>query len=526
MAGKLRKFWQLLNTDIRVLGKPGDVAEAGTEVTKFALEFGLALGLFSAVANPAGIALAGLSGVGLAIKGVRLYSQKTGNKPTLEAWVAIASPLAYLESLNELLQKNDSLRQLATVPPGEIAQLGEFKLDEELAKNALGCFHKSELAQAFNQQLSAQLQQVGIDKYQAAIISGWVAWGTHRYMMPALSEAEDSVEPLAKLYAAGKGAEVDKYESVEEYLQEQISPNKNNPRWRVFDEEFTFPDIYVPLQARQLDANGKVDKQAEPTDLEDWAKKLLNNSDSRDQIMFIQGGPGRGKSVFCRMFADWVRQHLHPLWTPVLIRLRDIGAFEPSLENTLKAAVQADFAKSDHGWLTDENTRFLFLLDGFDELRMEGRTSGGIEKFLKQVGNYQLSCAQNPQLGHRFLITGRELALQGIEQFMPRNLKRVEISPMDSQLQQQWLGKWGKLVGEDKALAFKEFLQAESCPKRVKELAREPLLLYLLAAMHRDGEITAQMFAEASGVQAKILIYQKSIDLLQKSSKKEINRSV
>ncbi|NET62824.1 MAG: NACHT domain-containing protein [Symploca sp. SIO2E6] len=242
------------------------------------------------------------------------------------------------------------------------------------------------------------------------------------------------------------------------------------------------------------------------------------------QVMFIQGGPGRGKSVFCRMFANWVLEHIHPLWTPILIRLRDIDAFEPNIENTLRAAVKGNFAKSDDGWLTDSNTRFLFLLDGFDELRLEGRTTSGIEKFLKQVGNLQASCQNNPHLGHRFLVTGRELALQGIEQFLPRNLTRVEIALMDKQLQQKWLGKWGKQVGEKTVSGFQEFLQARTCPERVKQLAKEPLLLYLLAAMHRDGEFKTSKFRGASSTEAKILIYQTALNwVLTQQRTKQLN---
>ncbi|MCZ0901059.1 hypothetical protein ON021_14250, partial [Microcoleus sp. HI-ES] len=160
-----------------------------------------------------------------------------------------------------------------------------------------------------------------------------------------------------------------------------------------------------------------------------------------NKVMFVEAGPGRGKSVFCRMFADWVRQHLHPVWTPVLIRLRDIPILQKSFRETLKEAVNAGFA-SDDGWLTDRNTRYLFFLDGFDELLMEGRSSGGLEQFLKQVGQFQRDCDQNSEMGHRVLITGRTLALQGIERQMPDNLDRVEIQIMDDGLQQQWLSKW------------------------------------------------------------------------------------
>jgi hypothetical protein len=43
-------------------------------------------------------------------------------------------------------------------------------------------------------------------------------------------------------------------------------------------------------------------------------------------------------------------------------------------------------------------------------------------------------------MGHRTILTGRSLALQGIP-YLPFNLERIEIQPMDGKLQEQWLGK-------------------------------------------------------------------------------------
>ncbi|MEP0747632.1 hypothetical protein NDA04_11870 [Trichocoleus sp. AS-A2] len=324
---KLKQVWQFLKTDIRELGKPGDVAETGTEITKFALEFGLALGLFSAIAGSAGIpiAIAGLSGTKLAIQGVRLYRKKTNQEPSLEEWVAIASPLAYLESFNELVQSNDLLKQVnlqpanlqpaSATPTTNIAQqqsakLGEFQLDEHLARNVLTCFHESELAQVLNQVLSNQLQQAGINKHDAEIVTSWVAWKTHQQLKKALEDAEDSVRQRAELYLAGRRQESDKYYSINTYLDEQIA---TKPLETVFAESFTFKNIYVPLKGQLVNANGQPDKDAEPIEIESWAKVMLADAQKQDKVIFIQGGPGRGKSVFCRMFADWVRQHLHPV---------------------------------------------------------------------------------------------------------------------------------------------------------------------------------------------------------------------
>jgi hypothetical protein len=533
---KIKQVWQLLTTDIRELGKPGEIAEAGAEVSKAGLELAIALGLLGTPAAPLAVIPAGLSFVGLARKGVNLYRDKAKGTTKLEEWAAIAFPLAYLESFDILVRENDWLQQKIgsgisnQAAKSQLDQLGELQLYQKLIEDALTYFPESRLGQALNQQLSEYLNQAGLNQYSIPIVTGWVAWGIYPIIDQLLSyESETITQPLQLTRTAARETQASqKYSSIESYLTEQISPHTNNPllqsQWKVLGENFTLPDIYVPLEAHLVDKNGKVDKQANPVNLEQWAKEQLTNPDKNGQILFIQAGPGRGKSVFCRMFANWVREHFHPIWTPILIRLRDIDAFENNIENTLRAAVKADFVKSDDGWLTDRNTRFLFVLDGFDELRMEGRTTGGIEKFLKQVGNYQTSCQQNSQLGHRFLVTGRELALHGIEQFLPRNLERVEIALMNDQLQQQWLGKWSNLVGEDNANAFGEFLQDQNCPERVNELAREPLLLYLLAAMHRDGEISLEMFEGTSRAGAKVLIYQKALDwVLTQQRSQELN---
>jgi len=531
----MKKLKQILES----LKNSMDSLEFGAEGSKAALEFAIALGLLSSAVIPVAQPIAaGLAFVGLTNKGIDLYREKVKRKLDLEEWGAVAFPLAYIESFVVLVEKNEWLKEKinAGVLGKEIKQqldnkLGEVELTEKLVEDALTKFPESVLGYALNNQLSIYLEQIGLDQYTIPIVTGWVAWGTRAVIEQLLAYEESSDKDIAakvKLYitAAQEIGATQKFGSIEAYLREHISTNPKD-KWKVFDEPFRIPDIYVPLKADLLDSNRKIKEDSEAVDLATWAKDQLINPSYKGQSMFIQAGPGRGKSVFCRMFANWVQEYLHPIWTPILIRLRDIDAFEPNIENTLRAAVKEDFAKSNNGWLTDRNTRFLFILDGFDELRFEGRTAGGIEKFLKQVGNYQTECQNNPQLGHRFLVTGRESALQGIEQFVPRNLECVEIALMDDRLQQQWLYKWGNLVGEDKARAFQEFLEAKNCPNRVQSLAREPLLLYLLAAMHRDGKLTIQMFEGASGAHAKILIYQTTMDwVLTKQRPEELNTSI
>jgi hypothetical protein len=77
-----------------------------------------------------------------------------------------------------------------------------------------------------------------------------------------------------------------------------------------------------------------------------------------------------------------------------LIRLRDVGALEKDFEETLRKAVDRDFAKSDEGWLSDRNTNFLFLLDGFDELLMQGRASGRVRRVFETGGEFSAQLSE------------------------------------------------------------------------------------------------------------------------------------
>jgi hypothetical protein len=452
---------------------------------------------------------------------LKFYLKVTHTEPTLAEAVALISQAAYLESLQVLVSRSPKfqawLKQRGSQPAPayvqqQFQQLDTVEVDERTARLTLLYFQESPLATAFNQVLTARLTGMGLKPEQANQVVERVARDTNQYILPALAELSHSAAQLVQWYQMGGREVFEKYFSIDAYLEEVI---RQQPLEAVFNEGFTFRDIYVPLKAQPLTQAGEPDRNRPVVILEDWAQQFLADANRKDQVMFIQAEPGRGKSTFCRIFADWVRRHEHPRWTPILIRLRDLRLIESDFEETLRNAVDRDFAETDRGWLNDRNTRFLFLLDGFDELLLEGSTSGGLEHFLQQVSWFQQSCARNSEKDHRVLITGRTLALQSIERSVPVNFERIEILPLDADLQAQWFAKWERLVGAEKTHAFQQFLQDDRCPDRIhgpEGLAQEPLLLYLLAAMHRDGKLQIEMFEGAEGAKAKILIYERSLD--------------
>ena len=448
------------------------------------------------------------------------YQLLGSGKTSLEELVISVCEAAYWDICRQTLLDIPSIKQkwnsgLQRTLKQQIKTIvAEQELTEEQAKTTLKSFHQSSFAKELNQILLQTLQQSKIELETAKIITYRIAHRTSWHLKQSIAESREHVKELANIYGDRLAQEVESYEEIEENYLKNIA---EKPLEKVFEEDFTFKDIYVTLEVKPIKKDSsEVNQDAKAENIEEWAKELLLTNKKQDRVLFIQGGPGRGKSVFCRMFADWVRENLHPFWTPILIRLRDLKSFSDNFDNTLQTALNIwDFSQSS-SWLNDPNTRFLFLLDGFDELVLERGANNDLKQFLYQVGQFQESCKENPNRGHRVLITGRPLALYGIEKLMPPNLERVEIIPMAKHIQEQWFQKWQNLLdknpelGAAKTKAFKEFLSNQDCPKEVQELAKEPLLLYMLAGMHRDGKLTTKMFQDARKGGAKVVIYQEA----------------
>ncbi len=482
-----------------------------------------------------------------------LYTQKTRQERLLEECVAWVGQIAYLESfiaILNLLQGHD--RKVLLKHIGQI-QFCEFleqqsnllnksawKLNQQEAEKVLFCFHESNLAQNLKLALTEQLQEFGLSELELETLTERVTLGTHQYIMQFLAEEGDIAKDFANHWVLAISAraweqqkkyykdqqawenlqteekihefsrtENLKYQNINEYLYKQSQDNQS-------DEYFSFKDINIPIKAKYADVDGRQEFY-----LQDWAIEAIADPNKQDQVLFVQGEPGQGKSLFCHIFANWIRQNWHPILTPIWIKLQDIRVLGYNFAKTLQTALsQWEFANNDDHWLKDKNTRFLFLLDCLDELITERQIEQGLEAFLQQVGEFQRVCQLNhEEAGHRVLLIGSFSALQVLglpliyERIIP-NLERVQIQPLDRELQQKWLEQWGKLkgVGADEAGKFEQFLNNRA---ELQSLIKERLLLFLLAAMHHDRELEdiEEIFNQGiSPEEAKVQIYEKFLD--------------
>jgi NACHT domain len=533
----VNKIWKFLTTDVQGLNWSTitEATKTGADAGKAVLDLGKAIrekqgdlvkiqaiapyvqqisSLLDVLNSPlATVVTEAIPFAPIAVTMLQLIFTATQQEPTLEQCVALISQAAYLESLRELLAEPESEQildrlnsQASRQVQQSIQEVGKQSLDKSAAERVITSFASTDLANCFNTALMARLMDAGVD---AAVAKTWaerVAWNTPKFFNQTLADAQDKAKVLAELFNNGGRETLERYSSIERYLEEKILPL---PQEMVFDEtDLSYRQIYVSLQTQPLKQDGLKDESKSPTNLEAAILGILAAENPREKsIMFIQGEAGQGKSVFCRMFSDRVRRELFPSFIPILIRLRDLRTLANNLTTTLQTYLQhLDFVQADSGWLTDRNQRFLFLLDGFDELVLQGVVksgeTGGLKEFLDQVVIFQKDSH------HRFVITGRPLSLQGIDRLISqsKNLTRLALCPMQDAEREVWMNQWAAKFGDAERNKFVTFLQ--NSPQDVKEnLAREPLLLYLLARMHRDTAISAENLQGTAGLQAKIKIY-------------------
>ncbi|NJO80537.1 MAG: pentapeptide repeat-containing protein [Cyanobacteria bacterium RM1_2_2] len=445
------------------------------------------------------------------------HQAKTQQAPTLIQTVTVLGQAAYLDQLRATFLQPKIQQWLARVGniPATAAIRQQFgivkalKLEEQDARQAIVSFPTSRLASVLNRLLMVRLEQLAVQSAAANQVAIRIALKTESVMLPALAQLGEAMQPWVDWYREDDAStdpnppSLERHLRIDAYLDEHIAPLPNEP---VFSESFSVREIYVPLNAQPLTCEGEPDFDQPPVALEQWALNSLNDATQQDQVLLVQGSFGRGKTTFCRLFADWVRQHQHPRWTPVLISLQEVGAIEKDFEVFLQQAVPPHLTQADPDWLVHGDVRFLFFLDGFSELHLDDQASS-LEQFFQQVGKFQETCANHPDMGHRLIVTGRAVVLKTLERLLPRNLKRVEILPLDAALHDQWLAQWERLTGIHTS-ELKQILHHPDLPERSQDLMGEPLMLYFLAAMHRDGALRLDALTGASFDRVKFLLYQ------------------
>ena len=315
------RLWRFLTTDISDL-LSGEAVESTVEAAEAVFELAEVLekegtnvqklaplviqldSMLDVLNSPlADIVEKGLPFVSIATGLLKFYLEKSKRPLTLANCVALVSQAAYLESFKCIFSDGRLLQKIGQVSATDQVikknqSLAGLELEEDDARRTVTNFPNSTLAIRFGQVLQARLEQAGLDPEAAHILTERVSWQTPRYMNQVWAASSEAVRHLGQPTFDDWRTEQAKYQSIDDYLRGVIRPQ---PHETVFNEEkLTFHAIYVPLDVKRLDQQGNPLANQSLKNLEDWVKHHLLKNDQPNQMLFIQGEAGRGKSVFCR----------------------------------------------------------------------------------------------------------------------------------------------------------------------------------------------------------------------------------
>ncbi len=206
----------------------------------------------------------------------------------------------------------------------------------------------------------------------------------------------------------------------------------------------------------------------------DAIARVLRLLEDGPEPVFVVGLPGIGKSSFARMLAARLAQSER--WHPVFLPLRKIVTERP-LDEQIREHLRAAGAEAT---LDDLAQRFeqapdvVLVLDGFDELSSVGRE--GHQGFFLQARELAR------ELGLRLVLTGRDTLLTSETSF-PRGSSVLRLLDFDEGQVRAWCARWEAATGA----VFDATAHLSEEASGIDPLVRQPLLLYLLAHLQREG---------------------------------------
>jgi len=282
------------------------------------------------------------------------------------------------------------------------------------------------------------------------------------------------------------------------WLQKQI----DEP---IFWETFSLKQIYVPLRGfyeEEKKATTDTDYHREPSfkriviKLQEQLETWLEAAKSDDAIRLLTGGPGSGKSSFCKVFAaQQARLEKQVLYIP-LHRL----SFSTDLVTAVKTFVQHDgFLPENPLEPRDQDLRLLIIFDGLDELSMQGKIAQEVaQNFINEVREQVKSFNQN-KTRLQVLISGRDVVVQSNKNNFKKPQQIITILPylvdksddfsdVDNLLKVDQRHQWWRQYGQAKGKNYAQ-LPPELSGKNLQEITAQPLLNYLIALTFERGEV-------------------------------------
>ncbi|MGB3405743.1 MAG: HEAT repeat domain-containing protein [Microcoleaceae cyanobacterium] len=315
------------------------------------------------------------------------------------------------------------------------------------------------------------------------------------------------LEQLAKFYDDVKFAGIETMGEETEKLEQLVNI-------------FVIPDVVedkfnLNLWQRDLVEN---DNKALKNSLENYpvqkfsASQLLQQVSSKKAVLL--GAPGSGKTTLLSYFAVMVARENSITetlgldedtdWLPILIKMRDFGRYsEISLLEYAKQFTEKSLCVPElpagffEYWLNDG--RALILIDGLDEIANSAKRSHVVQLIDNFLHRYKKNYA---------IITSRPAGYRG-DYFRTDEYPHFQIEEFDDEKIEKFIKKWYNSRVPDKVEAerYKQSLRkALSGNSRIQLLARNPLLLTIIALIHRYRGVLSKQRHQLYGKAVETLL--------------------
>lgn len=290
---------------------------------------------------------------------------------------------------------------------------------------------------------------------------------------------------LSVLYKEEKLANIEAHHNqIRHKLEERLVDNEDI-------EGIVYPknkEIFVPQSFKVISyQRTKHQKQflldsfwdrEEPTKGEDVGKFIMNElyyPENSFKPIIILGNPGAGKSMLSSILAARLCESNE--FVPFFIRLREVVLSDTNPKNHIndgiKHSIEGNIEVDWISWAKEFKTRIpVIVLDGFDELLRASQAE--INNYVTRISGLLENAYRDYGIAARVILTSRLTVMQDVE--IPNETTIIRLDSFDDKRQNQWIEQWNSF--QNKA-DFAKFKLTNN--NSIKELAKEPLLLFMLA---------------------------------------------